>query len=44
MSDYENASRAILLAERMDAKNKKLTDNRLLDSVKNKLDILNALE
>ena len=44
MSDYESASRALLLAEKIDAKNKNTNDQRIYNSVKNKLGILKALE
>lgn len=37
MSDYESASRALLLAEKIDAKNKQTNDKKIYSSVKNKL-------
>jgi hypothetical protein len=43
MSDYESANTAILLAEKIDGKARKNRDEKMFSSVKNKLDILNAL-
>ena len=43
MNDLESANKVILLAERIDARGKESKDKRMYQSVKNKLDILNAL-
>ena len=44
VSDYEAASKALMLAEKLDTKKKQLNDQKLYNSVKHKLDILNVLE
>ena len=43
VSDYETANRAFNLAEQMNAKTKRLKDDKMSYSAKNKLDLLNVM-
>lgn len=44
VADYDEVSKAVLLADKIDSKSKKSKDQALVSSVKNKLKILEALE
>jgi len=43
VNDYETANKAFYLAEQMSAKTKKLKDDKMYYSAKNKLDLLRVI-
>ena len=44
LSGYDNVTKALELAAQIDAKSKLTSDKKLLSSVKNKIELLNALQ